>query len=56
MNPQDADASDLVSTVTGTTLGSEAIPLEGVSTHISLRFRAAAPGAKKISAAVILYD
>lgn len=48
-------ASDLVATITDTTFDDEKIPLEGKSTHVSLRFRAAAPGAKKISAAVITH-
>lgn len=54
--PTNLDISDKVATVTATTFGDDPIPVNMRSTHLSLRFKAAAPGYKAISAAVLNYS
>jgi hypothetical protein len=56
MDPSNLEASDKLATVDTTTYSLERLPLQGESTHVSLRFKAAAPGEKTVSAAVIGYE
>ncbi len=56
MQPVDTDAVDELAIVDRTTYGLQRIPIEGSSTHISLRFKSLGDGPAKLAAAVIHYS
>ena len=60
MEPERLDVSDLLGRVTGQTFTHQRVPIQGQSTHLSLRFRSIAPASPTapaiLSSAVIHHD